>query len=459
MKRDVVKIANAQAFWGDQNEAAARLLQEQPDLDYITLDYLSEVSMSIMAGQKAKDPRFGYAHDFIDVIKSLAPYWKRGAKVKIITNAGGLNPRGCAQACADALRQASCHGLHIGIVSGDDVLDRIKCTPDNPLFHNMDTSEPISNILDRLTTANAYLGAKPIVDALHLGADIVITGRTADPSLTVAPCVAYHGWCWDDYDRIAQATVAGHLIECGTQATGGISTDWLAIADVNDIGFPFVEVDRDAHFVLTKPRNTGGLVSIDTVTEQLLYEIGDPAAYLSPDVTLSFLSLSLEETGKNRILIKGAKGKPPPSTYKVSATYRNGYKAEGTLAVFGEDCKNKAQRCGQIVLERMKRHGMIPQRSLIECLGCGDVVTGIAPFGNHSSLPFECMLRICIADPRLEVLEYFSKQIAPLVTAGPQGVTGYTSGRPHIRPLFGFWPCSIPTSLVTPNIDILEVKQ
>lgn len=458
--KKTIKIANTQAFWGDRGEASAELLEKQPDLDYLTLDYLSEVSLSIMAVQREKDPQAGYAKDFIEVIKSLTPFLKAGSKVKVVTNAGGLNPRNCAAACIAVLKQSGLHTLKIAIVYGDDVVETIKRDTSDPSFQNLETAQPISTVLEQLTTANAYLGAKPIVEALKQGADIVITGRIADPSMAVAPCVAHFGWSWTDYDKIAQATISGHLIECGTQVTGGIFTDWLDLADNGAIGFPIVEIDEKADIIVTKPGNTGGAVTVDIVKEQLLYEIGDPDAYLSPDATVSLLSLHLEQVGKDRVRVTGAKGKSPPPTYKVSATYRDGYRAEGMLAVFGRNCEEKAMRSGEIILSRMQNKGFVPQKYRVECLGCGDVVPGIRPFGDslqQKTTSLECVLRICVADPRMETLEYFSKQIAPLVTCGAPGTTAYTSGRPHIRPVFGYWPCLIETSRVVPKVELFEV--
>lgn len=454
--KKMIKIANAAAFWGDRMEAASDLLQQQPDLDFITLDYLSEVSLSIMAVQREKDLQSGYAKDFVEVVKSLVPFWKQGSKAKVITNAGGLNPKNCAEACLKILRQNGLNSLKIAVVYGDDIVDLIKSDPSRSLFNHMETKAPVSTILDYLTTANAYLGAKPIVEALSLGADLVITGRIADPSMVVAPCLWHFGWDLTDYHKIAQATVAGHLIECGTQVTGGISTRWLEIPDVNAIGFPIVEIDEEANVIVTKPENTGGAVTVDSVKEQLLYEIGDPQAYLSPDATVSFLSLKLEQLGPDRVLVTGAQGRAPPVSYKVSATYRDGYRAEGMLAIFGKDCKKKAHRCGEIILSKMQEAGFTPLKHRVECLGCGDLVPGIVPEDKASQGSLECLFRICVADPRLEVLEYFAKQIAPLVTCGPPGTTGYTTGRPHIRPVFGYWPCLIETSQVFPKVELFE---
>jgi Acyclic terpene utilisation family protein AtuA len=442
-----VKIGNAQGFWGDQPGAAATLISQQPDLDYLTLDYLAEVSMSIMAIQQEKDPHLGYARDFIEVIDSLIPFWNKGLPFKVVSNAGGLNPIGCAEACQKVLQKSSKRPLKIGIMAGDNVLNFLKETPQNPLFANLDTNQPLTDIAEKLVTANAYLGAEPISEALKKGADIVITGRTADPSLTVGPCLAHFGWELNDYHRLAGATIAGHLIECGTQVTGGVSTNWLDIEDPAHLGFPVAEIFDDGSFVITKPPSSSGQVTLQTVKEQLLYEIGDPGCYLSPDATVSFLSLTLEMQGKDRVLIKGAIGKPPPLTYKVSATYREGFKTEAFLAIFGPQAVKKGRKCGEIILQRVKEAGFDIQKSCIECLGSGDVVRGLIALPQEDLL--ECVLRVAVADSRYEALERFSKEIAPMVTSGPQGITGYTAGRPHIRPIFGYWPCLIPkTDLV-----------
>ncbi|MDZ4860585.1 MAG: acyclic terpene utilization AtuA family protein, partial [Candidatus Hydrogenedentes bacterium] len=252
-----LKIGNAQGFWGDSVDAPRTLLEQQPDLDYLTLDYLAEVSLSIMAGQRAKDPSAGYARDFVEVVRSLAPLLKAGSKCKLVANAGGLNPQGCAAACSEVLREAGCTGMRIGIVYGDDVLPHLSARANETQFNNLDTSAPLSTVRDRLVTANAYVGGAPIVDALRQGADIVITGRVADPCLIAGPAVFHYGWSWDDYDRIASALVAGHLIECGTQVTGGISTNWLDVPDPGNMGFPVIELDADGTIVVTKPANTG----------------------------------------------------------------------------------------------------------------------------------------------------------------------------------------------------------
>lgn len=443
-----VKIGNAQGFWGDSAGAAERLARQQPDLDYLTLDYLSEVSMSIMAIQREKDPAAGFAKDFVEVVRSLVPLWKRGSKVKLISNAGGLNPLGCAQACHEVLKRLGC-AKKIGVVTGDDVLEELLKDPDNPLYANMETHESLNLVRDNLITANAYLGGDSIAKALRQGAEIVITGRVADPSLTTGPCIANFDWSRNDYDGIAGATVAGHLIECGTQVTGGISNRWMEIEDPANIGFPIAEVHEDGSCVVTKPAAASGCVTLETVKEQLLYELGDPSHYISPDGIVSFLALQLRQEDKDRIRIAGAKGLPPPNTLKVSATYRDGFKVEGMLVVVGKDAVKKARRCGEMILQKVKNSGFALAKTRVECLGAGDAVPGVLVQKDDL---FECVLRVSALDHRMEGLECLAKELAPAVTSGPPGVTGYTSGRPHIRQVFGYWPAFISSDKIKTNI-------
>jgi hypothetical protein len=455
---EIVRIGNAQAFWGDRSDAAAEMLDREPELDYLTLDYLAEVSMSILATQRDRDPSAGFARDFLDVIRSLAPYWAAGGRCRLITNAGGLNPLGCAEACRATLEAAGCRALNIAVVAGDDVLPILRNiagpSAAETLFRNLDSGAPFGEVVDRLVTANAYIGAAPIVEALAHGADIVITGRTADPSLTVAACMHHFGWGADEWNRMAGATVAGHLIECGTQVTGGISTDWLNVPHPATIGFPIVEVARDGSCVVTKPQGTGGCVSEPTVKEQLLYEIGDPGRYLSPDVTVSFLALDVTELGNDRVRVSGAAGSPPPPSLKVSATYRDGYRATGTLTVVGRDAVTKARRLGEIVLQRVADAGFPLRDTLIECLGASDAVAGVLPLAVSHAL-WETVVRIGVEAQSREAVERFAKELMPLVTAGPQGVCGYADGRPHVQPVIRYWPCLIEQSRVASTVSLL----
>lgn len=452
---DPIRIANVQAFWGDYSQAAADMLRLDPDIDYLMLDYLAEVSMSILAKQQSRNPDLGYPQDFVQVVRSIAPYWKDGCKVKVVANAGGLAPEKCAQECAAVLREAGCTGRKIGVVTGDSVLANLEsASGDEEQFRNLDTSEDLSQRSSDLVTANAYVGAASIVEALQAGCDLVITGRVADPSMVVGPCAFAHNWSLDDYDKLAGATVAGHLIECGTQVTGGISTQWLEIDDVSNIGYPIIEVDRNGNCVVTKPSGTDGQVNVRTVKEQLLYELGDPGRYLSPDCTVSFLSLVLEDHGNDRVSVKGAKGTAPPKTLKVSATQHVGYHASGSLVVFGRDAVTKAKRAGAAILKRLKSHGFEPNESRVECLGAGATVP--LPHLQRDDL-MEVVLRVSVADPRREVVSQFASDWTSLVCCGPQGTTGYAGGRPRVSETYGYWPCLIDSDAVQMSVEVIEV--
>jgi hypothetical protein len=451
-----VRIGNAQAFWGDRTDAAAEMLAREPGLDYLTLDYLAEVSMSILAMQRERDPNAGYAREFVEVVRSLIPYWSSGGRCRVVTNAGGLNPRGCADACRTILAEADCRSLKIGIVSGDDVLELVRAAAntDSPDFQNLDTGAKLQDVRDRLVTANAYLGASPIVEALAAGADIVITGRVADPSLVVAPCIHHFGWNKNELNRLAGATIAGHLIECGTQVTGGISTDWLELPDAAHIGFPIVEVADDGNCIVTKPPGTGGRVTEMTVKEQLLYEIGDPDNYLSPDVTVSFLSLAVENLGNDRVRVSGAAGKPRPNTLKVSATFRDGFRAAGTLTIIGRNAKAKARRVGALVLQRVLGAGFTLRDTIVETIS--SVVGSDQEDSPHPEGIEESVLRVAVEADNREAVDRFSRELIPYITAGPQGTTGYAEGRPRVHQVFRYWPCLISQDAVAPQAKFLS---
>lgn len=452
-----LKIGNAQAFWGDDPDAPARLLAGQPDLDFLTLDYLAEVSLSILAAQRAKDPAAGFARDFLGVVDSaLIPHWRAGGAVRVVTNAGGLDPGAAGRAVREQLDAAGFRHKRIAVVTGDDVLPLLRAAPSAGYFRHAETRKPAEEFFDRFTTANAYLGAEPIAQAVRDGADVVLTGRVADPSLVVGPCRAHFGWAADDdRDQTAGATVAGHLIECGTQACGGFSTDWLDLPDPENIGFPVVEVASDGSCVLTKPAGTGGAVNLRTTREQLLYEIGDPGRYLSPDATVSLLGLSLEEVGPDRVRVTGARGAPPPDTLKVSATYRDGFRAAASLTVYGRHAVAKARRCAAAVLGRLRAAKHEPTRWHVECLGTGAACGGLGANGAPEDQLIETVLRMSAADPERAPLEHFARLVAPLVTAGPQGVTGYGQARAKVQPVFGYWPCFVPRGAVEPRVEFV----
>jgi hypothetical protein len=449
MKR--VRVGNGCGFWGDNLDAPV-LLAAAGRLDYLTLEYLAELTMSILAHQKQRDPQAGYATDFLDVLERLTPILEAQPGLKVITNAGGMNPPSCAAKARAILDRAGLGERKIGVVSGDDLTPRLDAllAEGHPLT-NLDTGEPIATVRPRLVSANAYLGARPIVEALRQGASIVITGRVADASLTLAPAVHELGWKWDDWDRLCAGTVAGHLIECGAQATGGLWINWEEAPDLANVGYPIAEIDEDGTLQITKPEGSGGAVNVETIGEQLLYEVGDPAAYLTPDVVADFTTVTLREVGRDVVQIEGARGKPATDSYKVSCAYRDGWAASGTLTIFGWDAVKKAKLCGAVVLERLRRAGVELQHSNVEALGTGACVPGVV---SRVKGPLEVVLRITVRDPRREAVERFTKELAPLVTSGPPGVTGYTSGRPPVREVFAYWPALIAKGAVPAAVGL-----
>ncbi len=456
----MIRVGNAQAFWGDRPSAAWELIAQEPNLDYLTMDYLAEVSMSILAVQRERDPTLGYARDFVQVVSGLAEYWASGGRCRLIANAGGLNPMECARACMVALEKAGCRTMKIGVVTGDDVLGSLMAEDSGgAAFQNLDSLASLTSVRDRLVTANAYMGCDGIVQALMAGADIVITGRVADPSMVVAPCVFEFGWALNEWDRLAGATVAGHLLECGTHVTGGIYTDWLDVPDPTHLGFPIAEISSDGSCTITKSADSGGCVTPETVREQLIYEIGDPQNYLSPDCSVSFLGLEVTWVAENRVEVRGALGRPRPTTLKVSATYRDGFRAAGTLTLFGPQSVKKARRCGEMVLQRLNESGFSYRDSIVECLGNAESVpvAQVTLHGNdaYEDQAYETVLRIAVESENKAAVEAFSRELMPLVTAGPQGTTGYAEGRPRVHGVIRYWPCLIDSECVLSQVLFL----
>jgi len=438
-------------------------LVEKAQIDYLTIEHLAELTMSILARQREKNPEAGYAADFLDILRSLVPALKSQPQLKIVANSGGMNPESCAREAAKILLHAGLPELPLAAVSGDDLLPQLDLLLRECEFANLDTGQPLSSLapgpqpLAPVASANAYLGARPIADALSRGARIVITGRVADASLTVGPCMHEFGWAWDDWQKLAAASVAGHLIECGAQVTGGYTVDWNKY-DLANVGYPIAEIDEAGNAVITKPAGTGGAVNRTTVTEQLVYEIGDPQHYLTPDVDCDFTTVKLEETGSDRMAVRGATGRPATDTYKVSLAYRDGYMASGTLLVYGSDCAEKAKACGEIILARVKAAGYELSRMNVELLGYGAGVPG-AFFHRKYQQPGEVVLRIAAHDPRREAIDCFVRQFAPLITSGPAGLAGYSSGRPDVRPVFAYWPTLVPKRLVEPQVKVQPVRE
>jgi hypothetical protein len=452
MSGRALRIGNGCGFWGDNLDAPIQLV-ERGELDVLTLEYLAELTMSILARQKQRDPQSGYAGDFLDVLERLTPFLKQQPQLAIVTNAGGMNPTACATHARTILDKAGLTERRIGTVEGDDLLPRLdELLGAGHLLNHLDTGEALTAVRQRVVGANAYLGSAGIVAALRQGASVVITGRVADASLTLAPAMHAFGWAEDDWDRLAAGIVAGHLIECGAQVTGGLWCNVTPAHDLGHVGYPIAVVEADGTCTITKPPGTGGAVNIETVSEQLLYEVGDPAAYLTPDVVADFTSVQLAEIGRDQVRITGARGKPATPTFKVSIGYRDGWTASGTLVLAGPDAAAKARWAGTILLERLATAGAVPEKHLVEVLGGGDLVPGVlTPPGP---LP-EALLRVAVRDPSKVVVERFSKEFAPLVTAGPPGVTGYTTGRPVVREVFAYWPALVSKVVVPPRVTIL----
>jgi len=456
-----LRIANGAGFLGDWTLAPRRLV-EQAEVDYLTIEHLAELTMSILARQREKDPNAGYAEDFLDILRSLISALKQQPQLKIIANSGGMNPPACARAAAKILADSGLGDVTIGCISGDDLLPRLpELIASGCEFTNLDTGRAlqssIRNLKSEVVSANAYVGARPIADALAGGARIVITGRVADASLTVGPAMHEFGWRWDQWNKLAAASVAGHLIECGAQSTGGYSVDWQQY-NLADVGYPIAELSSDGNTVITKPPGTGGAVNRRTVVEQLVYEIGDPQHYVTPDVDCDFTTVEVCEVGPDRAAVSNATGRPATDTYKVSLSYRDGWMASGQLLVYGSDCREKAEACGSIILERCELAGFELARSQVELLGWGAGVPG-AWFWRKYQTPGELVLRVTAHDPRREAVECFSKQFAPLITSGPAGLAGYAAGRPQVRPVFAYWPTLVPKSLVQSYVEVRLAKE
>lgn len=430
MNDTVVKIGGASGFWGDSSVGAPQLAAV-PGMRYLVFDYLAELTMSILAAARAKNPGLGYATDFVEVTarQVLATCKARG--IRLIANAGGVNPLACARALERLAAELGV-SARIAVVTGDDVMSLV------PALRAREVTDFYSGaqMPERIISANAYFGALPIARALALGADVVVTGRVVDSAVTLGALMHEFGWGAGDYDRLAAGSLAGHLIECGCQATGGLFTDWREVPDWADMGYPVIECRADGSFVVTKPENTGGLVSVPSVAEQMLYEIGDPANYVLPDVVCDFTQVTMQADGPQRVRVTGARGKAPTDRYKVSATYADGYRCTGTLTITGFEAAAKARRSGEAILERT--------RAILRRLGLGDysafdlsVLGTEAAYGPHAQSHdlHEAVLRLAVAHRQKEALEIFAREIAPAGTSWSPGTTGsLNAGRPNVAP-------------------------
>lgn len=454
--REKIRIAAGQGFWGDLPDAPVRQVEEGP-IDYLMLDYLAEVTMSIMQKQKARDPKAGYARDFVPLMKQILPACV-DRNIRVTANAGGVNVEGCAAAVREVALELGLGGkLKIGIVTGDNILDHIDDLLARGIeLRNMDTGEPLSTVRDRIQSANVYLGAAPMVEALNRGAQIVITGRATDTGLTLAPLMHEFGWAPDDWNRIAAGTIAGHIIECGAQCSGGnCQYEWRSIPSLANVGFPIVEASPDGTFVVTKHERTGGWVIIPSIKEQLVYEMGDPHSYITPDCIADFTTVRLEYEGRDRVRVFGIEGRPATDTFKVSISYSAGYKAVGTLVYSWPEAYEKARAADRILRARLDRLGLKFDQILTEFVGA-NATHGLLAGEPSPDLP-EVQLRVGVRSENRAAVERFTKEIAPLVLTGPPGVTGFAGGRPKVEEIIAYWPALMPKDEIKPRVEVIEV--
>ncbi len=451
-----IRIAAGQGFWGDLPDAPVRQVEGGP-IDYLMLDYLAEVTMSIMQKQRSRDPAAGYAKDFVPLMKQILPACVE-RDIRVTANAGGVNVEGCASAVKEVARELGLGGrLKIGIVTGDDIMPRIdELLARGVALQNMDTGAALDTVRDQIQSANVYLGAAPMVEALNRGARIVITGRATDTGLTLAPLIHEFGWASDDWNKLAAGTIAGHIIECGAQCSGGnCQYEWRSIPNLADVGFPIVEASPDGSFVITKHERTGGWVIIPSVKEQLVYEMGDPREYITPDCVADFTTVQLEYEGRDRVRVFGIEGRPATDTFKVSISYSAGYKAVGTLVYSWPESYDKAQAADKILRARLDRLGLKFDEILTEFVGANATHGPLA--GQPSSDLPEVQLRVGVRSENRAAVERFTKEIAPLVLTGPPGVTGFAGGRPKVEEIVAYWPALIPKKEIMPRVDVIDV--
>jgi hypothetical protein len=449
MSKSTVRIASGQGFWGDLPVAPIRQVRSG-GIDYLMMDYLAEVTMSILQKQRLRDPGFGYARDFVEVIREILPDIAAG-DVRVLSNAGGVNPHACAEAIRTAAAEAGFSGIRIAVVSGDDILDRIPelVQAGHPLAH-METAEQVDTVRGRLLSANVYFGARPMVEALGAGAQIVVTGRVTDTGLCLAPLIHEFGWSFDDWDNLAAGTVAGHILECGAQSSGGNLTDWWRVPSFRSIGFPIAEVSADGSMVITKHPDTDGWVHSMSVKEQLLYEIGDPTQYITPDVVADFTSIRVEDAGPDRVRVSGVTGTPATPFYKVSASYADGFKLTASLTYAWPDALEKARLGAKLLEQRAHDLGLelgIFHHDLIGHTACHE--------GTGSPTePDEVQLRIAVSGASKADLDRFGMEIAPLILTGPGSVTGFAGGRPKASDIVAYWPALLRKTAVEPVVTM-----
>ena len=449
-----VRIGCHSGFWGDTETAAPQLVRHG-NVDYLVSDYLAEVTMSIMAAQKLRNPQLGYATDFVSVV--MAPLAREIAekKIKVVTNAGGVNPLACRDAVLKACEAAGVK-LKVAVVLGDDLQPRIEELRKLGI-REMDTG---AELPARVASMNAYLGGFPIARALSEGADVVITGRCVDSAVTLGCLIHAFDWSMDDLDRLAAGTLCGHIIECGAQCNGGNFTDWRLVPDYDNMGFPVAEVSADGSFVLGKPDNTGGLITTATVAEQMLYEIGDPRAYIVPDVVCDFTQAKYEQVGKDQVKVSGAKGRPATDTYKVSTTFPDGYKFSSIFMLGGREAAAKGRHSAEMIVKKTRR--MLGEKGMPDFSDVSiEVIGAEATYGPHSRAndSREVVVKIAAKHPQKEALGLLGREIAPMSTGGVVGLAGsFGAGRVAPSPVIRMFSCLVPKSQVPVTID-LDGKQ
>lgn len=453
--KEKVRVAGGQGFWGDLLTAPIEQVRGG-QIDYLMLDYLAEVTMSIVQKQRQRDPNAGYARDFVSLMREILPDCVE-KNIKVLSNAGGVNVKGCAEAIKTVAEELGLSGkVKIGVITGDDILGRLDEFAEKGFeITNMETGEPLSAIRDKVQSANVYLGAQALVEALDKGAQIIVGGRLTDTGLTLAPLMHEFGWSFDDWDKVSAGTIAGHIIECGGQSSGGnCQYDWQNIPDLANIGFPIIEAAPNGEFVVTKHEGTGGRVNIQSVKEQLLYEMGDPKSYITPDVVADFTTINLADDGENRVKVFGIKGNPNTEFYKVSIAYSAGWKAVGTLVYAYPDAYEKAKAADQILRKRLEKLGLKFDVILTEFVGV-NATHGRLAGEPPQDIP-EVQLRFGVRGQSKADVERFTKELAPLILTGPPAVTGFAGGRPKVEEIMAYFPALIPKHLIETNVEIVE---
>ncbi len=452
--KKMIRIASGQGYWGDRFDAPLDQVKEGP-IDYLVMDYLAEVTMSIMQKQKSRDPNLGYAKDFIPLMEKLLPLLVE-KNVKLITNAGGVNPVGCMIAIRDIAERLGLSGVKIAAVYGDDILTQLDpMIASGHEMNNMETGEPLTTIRKSVSSANVYFGARPVVEALEQGAQVIVTGRVTDTGISLAPMIHEFGWKWDDWDRLAAGVIGGHINECGAQASGGnFLLGWKEVPNMERIGFPIVEAYEDGTLIVTKHESLGGKVCVESIKEQLVYELGDPTEYITPDVVADFTSIQLEQVGENRVRVYDVKGKPDTPFYKVSISYFDGYTCIGQLTYAWPEALEKAQKADEIIRKRIEYLGLKFDDIHTEFLGYNACHGTTAPPIED---PNEVVFLAGVRGHNKKMMQTFANEIVPLVLTGPPTVTGFGGGRPRVRDVIAYWPALLKKEAVSPKVLTIEV--